>query len=92
MTLLVRFSLSSFLWSLGLLSLLKTGRNTFNSVQKWIDDARAIRGDDVIMLLVGNKIDAADKRQVSTSEGEKLGADLGITFIETSAKAGMNIK
>ena len=69
-----------------------TNRASFTSVQKWIDDARAIRGDDVIIILVGNKIDCADKRQVDTTDGEKLGNDLGITFIEVSAKAGMNIK
>ena len=36
---------------------------------KWIDDAKSIRGNDLIIFLVGNKIDQAEKRQVNTEEG-----------------------
>lgn len=45
------------------------GKASFNSVTKWVDDAKAIRGNDLIIMLVGNKIDVAEKRQVSTEEG-----------------------
>ena len=34
-------------------------------MQKWIDDVREERGDDVVIMLIGNKIDLADKREVS---------------------------
>lgn len=37
-------------------------RNSFNHTTKWIDDVRAERGDDVIIVLVGNKTDLNDKR------------------------------
>ena len=50
------------------------------------------RGNDVIMVLVGNKTDASEKRQVSVEEGEDKASKEGIMFIETSAKAGFNIK
>ena len=40
------------------------------------------------MMLVANKTDLADKRQVSTEEGEAKAKECGIMFIETSAKAG----
>ena len=43
-------------------------------------------------MLVGNKTDLADKRQVSIDEGEKKAKDLNVMFIETSAKAGYNVK
>ena len=43
-------------------------------------------------MLVGNKIDMAEKRQVSTEEGQALAKELDVLFIETSAKAGINIK
>ena len=59
---------------------------------KWIDDAKSIRGNDLLIILVGNKIDQAEKRQVSTDEGQALSKELGVMFIETSAKAGVNIK
>lgn len=61
-------------------------------MQKWIDDAKAIRGNDLIIILVGNKIDVAEKRNVGTEEGQALAKELGVMFIETSAKAGINIK
>ena len=36
--------------------------NSFNQTNKWIDDVRTERGNDVIIMLVGNKTDLADKR------------------------------
>lgn len=32
---------------------------SFNNVENWISDARAVRGNDVVILLVGNKVDLA---------------------------------
>jgi Ras-related protein Rab-6A len=34
------------------------------STSKWIDDVRSERGNDVIIVLVGNKADLSDKRSV----------------------------
>jgi len=69
-----------------------TNRTSFMNTMKWIDDVRSERGNDVIMMLVGNKTDLADKRQVSVEEGEAKAKEYDIMFIETSAKAGFNIK
>ena len=49
-------------------------------------------GLDVIIILVGNKTDLAEKRQVSIEEGEDKATKDSVLFIETSAKAGFNIK
>jgi GTPase SAR1 family protein len=43
-------------------------------------------------MLVGNKTDLGEKRQVSTEEGEQKAKELNVMFIETSAKAGHNVK
>jgi GTPase SAR1 family protein len=59
---------------------------------KWIEDVRNERGNDVIIIVVGNKTDCSEKRQVSVEEGEDKSNKEGIMFIETSAKAGFNIK
>ncbi|ONM57464.1 Ras-related protein RABH1b [Zea mays] len=67
-------------------------RQSFLNTSKWIDEVRTERGSDVIIVLVGNKTDLVDKRQVSIEEGEGKAKDLGVMFIETSAKAGFNIK
>jgi len=62
------------------------------NTSKWIEDVRNERGNDVIIALVGNKTDLAEKRQVSVEEGEDKATKEGIIFIESSAKAGFNIK
>lgn len=41
---------------------------------------------------MGNKTDLADRRQVSTEEGEQKAQELDVLFMETSAKAGYNVK
>ncbi|XP_043222941.1 ras-related protein Rab6 isoform X2 [Amphibalanus amphitrite] len=69
-----------------------TNANSFHQTSKWIDDVRTERGSDVIIMLVGNKTDLSDKRQVSTEEGERKAKELSVMFIETSAKAGYNVK
>jgi GTPase SAR1 family protein len=71
---------------------LLTDANSFHQTSKWIDDVRTERGSDVIIMLVGNKTDLSDKRQVSTEEGERKAKELNVMFIETSAKAGYNVK
>uniref|UniRef100_A0A915M8R7 Ras-related protein Rab-6B n=2 Tax=Meloidogyne TaxID=189290 RepID=A0A915M8R7_MELJA len=69
-----------------------TNANSFHQTSKWIDDVRTERGSDVIIMLVGNKTDLTEKRQVSTEEGEQKAKELNVMFIETSAKAGYNVK
>ena len=43
------------------------------------------------MILVGNKIDLEDCRQVTTEQGKALANKLNIPFIETSAKTNTNV-
>ena len=69
-----------------------TDRASFQNTSKWVDDVRAERGNDVIIVLVGNKTDLNDKRQVTTEEAEKKAQEFNVMFIETSAKAGHNVK
>eukprot|EP00696_Hemimastix_kukwesjijk_P001653 gnl/Hemi2/12036_TR4114_c0_g1_i1.p1 gnl/Hemi2/12036_TR4114_c0_g1~~gnl/Hemi2/12036_TR4114_c0_g1_i1.p1 ORF type:complete len:229 (+),score=65.74 gnl/Hemi2/12036_TR4114_c0_g1_i1:83-769(+) len=67
-------------------------KTSFLNTVKWIDDIRSERGTDVIIVMVGNKNDVAEKRQVSTEEGERKARDHNVMFTETSAKMGHNIK
>ena len=69
-----------------------TNRASFLNTSKWIEDVRNERGNDVIIVLVGNKTDLSERRQVSVEEGEDTSTKEGIMFIESSAKAGFNIK
>ncbi|OUS47362.1 ras family-domain-containing protein [Ostreococcus tauri] len=68
-----------------------SSRASFENSAKWVAQVKAERGGDVIIALVGNKMDL-DGREVSVQEGEQKAKDEGVMFIETSAKAGFNVK
>lgn len=53
---------------------------------------RGERGADVIIVLVGNKTDLGDKREVTQAMGEEEAKRCGALFVETSAKVGANVK
>ena len=63
-----------------------TNIKTFENTRKWVDDVRGERGNDVIIVLVGNKTDLNDKREVTTAQGEEEAKKNNLMFIETSAK------
>jgi len=65
---------------------------TFEQTRKWVDDVRGERGNDVIIVLVGNKTDLSDKRQVTEQQGQDEAKKNNLMFIETSAKVGHNVK
>ncbi|KIE02461.1 RAS small monomeric GTPase Rab6, partial [Metarhizium majus ARSEF 297] len=65
---------------------------SFQNTKKWIDDVRAERGNDVIIVLVGNKTDLNEKREVTTQQGEDEAKKNNLMFMETSAKLGHNVK
>ena len=70
-----------------------SNRSSFLNSTKWIEDVRNERGvGDVVVALVGNKTDVAEKRQVSLEEGEEKSKKEGVIFNEVSAKAGFNVK
>ena len=69
-----------------------TSRESFESTTKWIADVRAQRGNDVVVVLVGNKSDLTENRKVTAEELEARAAEHEIMCIETSAKEGFNIK
>ena len=69
-----------------------TNKQTFDSIQRWVDDVRNERGDSVLIAIVANKIDKAGERSVSKEEGEAKAAQLRAVYKETSAKTGENVK
>ena len=68
-----------------------TRRETFNHVTKWLDDVRTNSTKNVTVILIGNKKDLEDKRQVSYEEGEAFAKENGLMFLETSAKTAYNV-
>ena len=70
-----------------------TRRATFENVQEWFKDTKTM-GDNthLVLMLVGNKCDLVNERQVSTEEGKKEAEMNGMAFMETSALDGTNIQ
>ena len=62
------------------------------NIDKWIGELKTNGSEDILIILVGNKTDLEDKREVSTDEGEKKAKQYGIAFCETSALQGKNIE
>eukprot|EP01125_Pyxidicula_operculata_P017593 TRINITY_DN616_c0_g1_i2.p1 TRINITY_DN616_c0_g1~~TRINITY_DN616_c0_g1_i2.p1 ORF type:complete len:215 (-),score=28.32 TRINITY_DN616_c0_g1_i2:89-733(-) len=48
--------------------------------------------DEVSVVLVGNKCDMSDSREVPVEKGKDLAAELNCPFFETSAKTNVNVK
>ena len=58
---------------------------------KWVKEARE-KCNDAKIVIVGNKVDLGDKREVSEDEGRRYAREIGANFIEVSAKSGKNVK
>ena len=69
-----------------------TNRNSFQNVKSWIEDCKKQSPKTVYMVLVGNKVDLEDKREVTSEEGSLYAQKNGMLFFETSAKTGKNIE
>ena len=65
-------------------------RNSFEHIPKWVEEVK-IQNKDVKFLLVGNKCDLEEKRQVSIKDGEDWANANNMKFIEVSAKTGKSI-
>ena len=67
-----------------------TRKETYDNLKNWNKEIKEA-SPTISLMLVGNKIDLVDERQVTTEEGQALAQELGLTYIETSAKDGTNI-
>lgn len=77
----------------GLLVFDLTNRKTFEHVREWHKEvSEHILPHHMVFILIGHKSDlAATDRKVSHDEAEQLAADLGIRYVETSAKCNSNV-
>ncbi|XP_056134352.1 ras-related protein Rab-8B isoform X1 [Lampris incognitus] len=69
-----------------------TNEKSFDNIKNWIRNIEEHASSDVEKMILGNKCDMNDKRQVSKERGEKLAIDYGIKFLETSAKSSINVE
>ena len=68
-----------------------SSRSSFEDIQIWIDDCTKQTSKSVLLVLIGNKNDLNDKREVSYEEGEAYAKAHKMYFLEASAKTGQNI-
>merc|ERR1711879_417971 len=69
-----------------------TSRTSFANISAIRDQILRFKDQDKVpMILVGNKCDLEDERQVSFDEGQELAKYFDCPFIQTSAKAGINV-
>ena len=67
--------------------------NSFNNIEKWLNDIKSQSSPDVKIFLIGNKVDLADKRKVTKDAGENFSSSHNVSFFtETSAKTGLNVQ
>ncbi|XP_075996752.1 ras-related protein Rab-8B [Genypterus blacodes] len=65
---------------------------SFENIKNWIRNIEEHASSDVEKMVLGNKCDMTDRRQVSKDRGEKLAIDYGVKFLETSAKTSLNVE
>ncbi|CAA0819895.1 Ras-related protein RABA5d [Striga hermonthica] len=66
--------------------------STFHSIPRWLDELKTHSDTTVARMLVGNKCDLENIRDVSVDEGKALAESEGLFFMETSALDSTNVK
>ncbi|CAO1430749.1 unnamed protein product [Diamesa tonsa] len=69
-----------------------TDQESFNNVKQWLEEIERYACENVNKLLVGNKCDLQTKKVVDTTTATEYANQLGIPFLETSAKNATNVE
>ena len=69
-----------------------TNHSSFQNLDLWLDEVEKHGASNLTKILIGNKCDLEEMRQVEKQEAQKKAEDLGMPFLETSAKEGINVE
>ncbi|GAY57839.1 hypothetical protein CUMW_182550 [Citrus unshiu] len=69
-----------------------TDQESFNNVKQWLNEIDRYASDNVNKLLVGNKCDLTANKVVSYETAKAFADEIGIPFMETSAKDSTNVE
>lgn len=58
----------------------------------WIKELQKQANNDIIITLVGNKLDLQNERKISEETARKLSTELNLQYFEVSAKTGENVE
>jgi Ras-related protein Rab-10 len=68
-----------------------TNPKSFDNIAKWLRNIDEHANEDVEKMILGNKCDMDEKRVITKERGEAIAREHNIRFLETSAKANINI-
>jgi len=69
-----------------------TRRDSFDFLESWLEESRQNGERFATTLLIGNKCDLEEARQVRYDEGQAFAQQHGLLFLETSAKTALNVE
>ncbi|XP_069824634.1 EF-hand calcium-binding domain-containing protein 4B isoform X2 [Dendropsophus ebraccatus] len=69
-----------------------TSKDTFTAVRQWLNSVEEGAGENIPILMLGNKTDIEKEREVPCGLGEHLAKDCRLIFYECSASTGQNVK
>ncbi|KAL3512182.1 hypothetical protein ACH5RR_024899 [Cinchona calisaya] len=69
-----------------------TRRETFQHLKKWLYELREFGSSEMVVVLVGNKSDLGNSREVNLEDGQSFAQLEGLLFLETSAKENLNVE
>ncbi|KAF5313042.1 hypothetical protein D9619_003556 [Psilocybe cf. subviscida] len=69
-----------------------TNRDSFANLSRWLADARTLASPHLVVVLVGNKSDREDDREVEWSEASRWAAENDVHFLEASSLTGENVE
>merc|ERR1719242_1169658 len=67
-------------------------KESFAHIDEWLNEVNRYVDESTCKILIANKCDLTAERQVSTEEAKKKAEELGMAFIETSAKDATNVQ
>lgn len=69
-----------------------TKRQTFEHIPRWLEELRGHADKNIVIMLIGNKIDLDDQRAVATEDAKEFAEKEGLFFLETSALDSTNVE
>ncbi|VDN15894.1 unnamed protein product [Dibothriocephalus latus] len=69
-----------------------TSKKSFENIAKWMSNIKNLASYEVETIIIANKADMTQQREVSSDEGKGVAEKYGVKHFETSAKLGTNIE